>query len=238
MRAQVSFGRSTITFTVERSSRRRTVTIGVTPGGSVEVKAPTHVELDRLQAVVKSKGSWVLQRLAEMSEVQKVPASRQFVSGMSVRYLGRQYRLKLLFSQKRCSVSLRGGYLVVTLDDPKHCAVKVRRLLQEWYRTRARERLPERVALMASRVRVTPTGVLVRDQASRWASCSARGELRFNWRLMMAPMPLVDYVVAHELCHLRIPNHSTAFWKLLGRVLPDQMARRERLRREGGTYSL
>ena len=88
----------------------------------------------------------------------------------------------------------------------------------------------ERVALFAGRLGDASPTVLIRDQAKRWGSCSRKGELRFNWRVILAPLPLVDYVVAHEVCHLKLKNHSAAFWRLLRRLLPDYERRRERLR--------
>lgn len=83
-----------------------------------------------------------------------------------------------------------------------------------------------------------PQAVYIRDQRSRWGSCNLKGELRFNWRLMMAPSPLLDYVVAHEVCHLLIFDHSPAFWRLLGKIMPDYEERRRRLALTGHQYEL
>lgn len=103
----------------------------------------------------------------------------------------------------------------------------------DWYRAHAKARLPPRVALWAATLDVEPTDVLVRDQRKRWASCDERGVLRFNWRVIQAPMRLVDYVVAHELVHLRHREHTPAFWARLGTVMPDYEDRKEALRRLG-----
>lgn len=110
----------------------------------------------------------------------------------------------------------------------------VRGLLVAWYRARAAEKLPERVAVWAEKVGVQPGAVLIRDQKKRWGSCDAKGNLRFNWRVVQLPMRLVDYVVAHELVHLMHPDHGRAFWALLGRVMPDHELRRTMLVRFGG----
>lgn len=110
---------------------------------------------------------------------------------------------------------------------------RVRPLVVQWYREHASARLPECVALWSGKVGVTAPEVLVREQQKRWGSCDAKGHLRFNWRIIQAPMRLVDYVVAHELVHLLHPNHDTAFWATLGKAMPDYEDRRQALREFG-----
>jgi predicted metal-dependent hydrolase len=114
----------------------------------------------------------------------------------------------------------------------------VRRALTKWYRRLAGKRLPQRVEIYATRAGVACPPVLIRNQEKRWGSCSSKGELRFNWRIIMAPMSLVDYVVAHEVCHLEVRDHSPTFWRLLGTILPDYEERRARLRVKGRLYRL
>ena len=120
----------------------------------------------------------------------------------------------------------------------RHSRAEIRDLLVKWYKDHARLRLPERVAIFAQRVGSPVPPVYIRDQQKRWGSCSRKGELRFNWRIIMAPMSLVDYVVAHEVCHLKVHNHSSAFWKLLRKLMPDYEIRRERLRVLGVQFLL
>jgi hypothetical protein len=109
----------------------------------------------------------------------------------------------------------------------------VRKAVVTWYRHHAAERLPERAAIWAKKMGVPVPVVLIRDQRRRWGSCDPKGNLRFNWRTVQAPMRLVDYVVAHELVHLGHRHHTAAFWAALGRVMPDYEARREALRGMG-----
>ena len=104
---------------------------------------------------------------------------------------------------------------------------------QAWYRAHAAVRLPERVEPWRARLGLAPAGVLIRAQEKRWASCDVTGVLRFNWRIVQAPVSLIDYVVAHELVHRLHRHHTPDFWATLGRVLPDYEDRREALRRMG-----
>ena len=109
----------------------------------------------------------------------------------------------------------------------------VHRAVVGWYRERAQKHLAARAAFWGQRVGYSATTVLVREQRTRWGSCSADGTLRFNWRLIMAPPELVDYVVVHELTHIRVRNHSAAFWRELAKTIPDHLPLRARLREFG-----
>lgn len=119
-----------------------------------------------------------------------------------------------------------------TLSEPMGREVALA-AVADWYRAHARARLPKRVALWSTKLGVEPSAVLVRKQRKRWASCDDHGVLRFNWRVIQAPMRLVDYVVAHELVHLRHRDHTKAFWARLGAAMPDYEPRKDELRRLG-----
>jgi predicted metal-dependent hydrolase len=194
--------------------------------------------MGRLDEVVKTKGPWIQRQMLEFSELGAGPVPREFVAGESYDYLGRRYRLKLERSSEITtpSASLHGAFLTIALargDNAERRNALVRRAIVSWYRRRAHRRLPERVEIYASRAGVRPPPILVREQEKRWGSCNKEGELRFNWRVMMAPVSLVDYVVAHEVCHLIVRDHSTRFWRLLRTILPDYEERRARLRVAG-----
>jgi predicted metal-dependent hydrolase len=234
----VPFGRSIIDYRVEPSARRKTVTIAVDPHAGVVLKAPANATMRRLDEVVKTKGPWIQRQLLEFREFGPGPVPKEFVAGESYAYLGRNYRLKIERSSgtAKPSASLHGAFLAIALprgDIEEQRNALVRRAVVSWYRKQAHRRLPERVEIYASRAGIRPPPVLVREQEKRWGSCNSKGELRFNWRVMMAPVSLVDYVVAHEVCHLVVPNHSTRFWMLLRTILPDYEERRTRLRVDG-----
>lgn len=234
----VPFGKSVIDYRIERSGRRKTVTIAVDPSAGVVLKAPAATSIIRLDAIVRTKAPWILQRLVEFRELGSAPAPKEFVAGECYSYLGRSYRLKLDRTSEvsRSQATLHGGFLTVSVPrggSAEQRDVLVRRAVVSWYRRQADRRLPERVEVYTSRAGLQVPPVLVREQEKRWGSCNSKGELRFNWRVMMAPMSLVDYVVAHEVCHLVVRDHSSRFWKLLGTLLPDFEERRARLRVDG-----
>jgi len=237
---EITFGTRTIPFIVERSARRETVSISVDLADGVIVKAPEGLDSAAVDEVVRNKAPWVVQRLAAFEELGPVPEPHEFMSGETFTYLGRQYRLLVRpeAGRRGASVKLKGAWLEATVPAQGEQAPLVHQALQAWYRRLAAQRLPERVRLYTGKLGIDEPAVLVRDQQKRWGSCTAKGELRFNWRIVMGPMSLVDYVVAHEVCHLVVANHSAAFWKLLGTILPDHEARKERLRVEGLRFRL
>ena len=232
-RDSVMFGHTEISYRIVRSARRKkTVTLSLDADG-LTVRAPARFPAERAREVVRKRGAWVVSKGAQLTEMHaRREAPRELVNGETLRYLGRQYRLKRVEGLNKAR--LRGGYL----EAPQGGADEVREALTAWYKERAAARLPERVALYGPKLGVRPHKVLVRDQQKRWGSCNSRGELRFNWRVMMAPMSLVDYVVVHELVHLEHMNHSKTYWQRLGQILPDYRERRARLTELGVTYTL
>ncbi len=241
---QLVFGSTVIEYTLRRSRRRRkTVEIAVDPVDGVLVAAPAFATNAEVESIVRRRAPWIVRRLAAVENGDGAAPRREWVTGETVLYLGRQYRLRFVDGDGLIpsAVRLTGRWLEVRLAEPgKETAEKqhVIQAVEQWYRKRAESKLRQRVDLYAPRLGVRPKEVLVRSQTKRWASCSPDGTLRFNWRIVMAPLSLVDYVVVHELCHLRYPSHDKRFWLLLATVIPDCEERRNALRQNGVQYSL
>lgn len=236
-RSSVRFGKTNIPYFIRRSPERKTVSIAIHPGVGVVVTAPITAAEAKLDTVVHGKARWIVEKLHRARDLQPGIPKRELVDGETFLYLGRQYRLKVVRGTRNASTGLHGGRLVVALPGVRKgsagAAKTLRKALVEWYRLKAVERLPERAEHWAGKLSITPPRVLIREQSQRWASCDRSGAVRFNWRIVQAPMKLVDYVVAHELVHLEIKEHSPAFWARLGQVLPDCDFRREQLRKVG-----
>lgn len=234
---EIALGPEAVNFTIERTGRRKTVSLSYGADG-LRVLAPTDMADDAIVAIIRSKARWILAKKALMDERGGAHAQHEFVSGESFSYLGRRYRLSVVPGPSAAvtKVTLRGGYLVApVLPDlaPDLRRLSVRSGLKRWYHDHARIRLPERTRIYAAKLGIDPPKVLITNQEKRWASCDTSGSLRFNWLLMMVPLRLVDYVVAHELCHLIEMNHSPEFWKFLRIIVPDY-EERERLLSENG----
>ena len=214
-------------------SARRTLGISVTPDLRVVVQAPSGSEPAAVEARVKRRADWVIRQVRYFEQFQPMPIPREYVSGESHLYLGRQYRLKV--RRGPAEVKLLAGCFWVTLRPP-FPALLIERLLYGWYRARAEAVFARRLQRVLSEMPELRKGELaysVRRMRTRWGSCSPDGRLTFNIELVKAPLSCVDYVLVHELAHRLIPNHGRAFYGLLRRCLPDWRERRERLNHVG-----
>ncbi|MDP6374107.1 MAG: SprT family zinc-dependent metalloprotease [Vicinamibacterales bacterium] len=229
----ITFGDTRVPYTIRRSTRRRkTVAVSVDPNEGVLLVAPAGLATTRLDSVVRQKARWIIRRLRQIQSNGTPLALREFVSGESVVYLGRHYRLKVA-PHGTVEAKLRGGWLHVAVPRGSRDTALIRQAVVSWFRQHAAERFPERVEAWRRKVGVPMPRVMTVEQRKRWGSCDQRGTIRLNWRIIQAPMRLVDYVVVHELVHLRYRGHGRDYWQALGKVMPDYERRREELRRLG-----
>lgn len=223
------YGTTRIPYTLRRSERR-TMSIEVKPDGSVLAVAPIDAPEHEIRWKVEKSGAWILRQQRELAQLPPPLPERQYVSGESWRYLGRQHRLRVIIGTQE-GVRVTRGELLVTAKTPE----RAENVLNSWFRNRAQSLLAERMSVClerASHYGIEHSGdFALRQMRTQWGSCTKVGKLNFNPRLVQAPKECIDYVILHELCHLREFNHSAAYYRLLGRVLPDWKKRRERLNR-------
>jgi hypothetical protein len=226
-----SSGEEMLTYTLRRTARRRTVGIYVEPDRRVTVLAPTAADTESVERILRRRLPWIRRQRRELEALPPPSPPRQWVAGETHRYLGRQYRLKLVVGADR-SVKLAGGHFLVTLPEPKDRGA-VRRLMEAWYRSRARQQVTERAARLLKattwlELTELPT-ITIKALTHRWGSTTKAGRITFNVDVVKLPAACLDYVIAHELVHLKIPNHSPAYWRMLGRVMPDWERWRKKL---------
>lgn len=225
----VAYGDERIGFALRRQPRLKAhVAIHVMPDGAVLVDAPEGSELRAVKQAVRQRAPWVWRQLEAQRERQRHVLPREYVSGETHFYLGRRHPLKVLVAPRaEAGVRLWRGRLEVTAPGPD----AVRGLLEAWYRARAKAVFERALADMAARLRLPPALPAWRLLAMRtqWGSCSPKGELLLNPLLVKAPRSGIEYVLAHELCHLKEHNHSERFYRLLGAALPDWERRKQEL---------
>ncbi len=215
---QIQLDGRTITYTVRRSGRARSVRLRITPHAGLEVVLPTGVNGLDIEGLLRERAAWILKHTARMPSPE---TGRAFTAGARLPFLGRDYTLEVITRPHgRPSVVQQADRLVVRLPAPA-APDEVRAVLESWYRAQARRYLTARAAELARQHGFTYQRIAIKDQRTRWGSCSSRGNLNFNWRLMLAPPAAIDYVIVHELCHLHEMNHSRRFWTLVGRCCPD-----------------
>ena len=215
--------------TAGRSQHR--VAIHVDPDGRILVDAPQHATDAEIRLALTKRARWVQNRLQEIDDSRRHVLPREYISGESVYYLGRRYRLKVLPTEDSPAVRLRGGYLQVAINSRNPADVRV--ALHAWYRARAKRVLQMRLEDVCHRLpwikKLPPTSL--RLMKARWGSCSPTGHLTLNPDLVRAPRECIDYVIAHELCHLRVHDHSPRFYHLLEATVPNWKEVKSRLDR-------
>jgi hypothetical protein len=211
-------------FEVRRSARRKTLGLTVDRAGDLVVHAPHSATEEELRRWVGRKLVWVHQKLALKKELTGAIQHPDFVSGESIFYLGRNYRLKLVGDQDE-PLRFDGQWFHLRRADRPDATQHFRR----WYVGTGIPWLRKRVAAWQPRVDAAPTRVSVGDLGFRWGSCGKNGVLHFNWRLLQLPVRLVDYVIVHELVHLQERNHTARFRRIMDRVLPDWRQRKSEL---------
>ena len=226
----IAYGTTTIHYELIYA-KRKTLAIHVYPDGHVEVKAPLGTPLERVEAAVHKRASWIVRQQKQFQIYAKPnPLPRRSVSGEAYRYLGRQYRLKVIEDQVE-RVQLSRGFLTVFVRQVENKAW-IAVLVDQWYRAQAERVFAERLDVCLARVEslgIARPELSIRAMKTRWGSCTAKGHILLNPKLMQMPKDLIDYVVLHELCHLKELNHSAAFYALLDRVLPEWRKRRQKL---------
>ena len=227
------YGKRTIYYTVARTSRE-TLAIHVHPDQSVDVRAPHDATAEQIRAKVKKRARWIVKQQDDFADFVQPRIPREYVSGETHRYLGRQYRLKVISIDKQEPerVKLIGPYFRIYTHG-KGEASHVKAQLDTWYRTHAKTKFAERMGAAYDTMRrygIEKPPLRVRRMEKRWGSCTAGGTILLNLDLIRAPRLCVDYVVIHELCHLKHPHHGPAFYELLAKVMPDWKAQKARLR--------
>jgi predicted metal-dependent hydrolase len=214
-------------------SDRRTVAIIVHGDGRVTVRAPRRATQAEIERFVLEKQSWIEAKLEEVRRRASQRPARAFTGGESLPYLGRLYPLEIV-PQARPALRFTGDRFLLA----QSAQTRARETFTAWYRARAREVIEERARLLASRFGLRYETLRITSARTRWGSCSSRGTISFAWRLVMAPLPVIDYVVIHELAHLVERNHSSRFWARVSSMLPDYKENVAWLKKNGHLLTL
>jgi len=216
---------TSLAYSIRASARRRTLGLELRADGSLTVATPRGLSLATIRAFVASRRAWIDAKRALLTP--PTPPRAPIEHGARLPYLGSELALNVSIAPaRRAACRCESGRLEVNV--PHDTAL--RPAVEAWYRRAAATHAAARLAHFAPLVGRGARKLVIRAQRTRWGSCSARGTISLNWRLMQAPPEILDYVVVHELCHLLVPNHSPRFWAEVARVLPDWRRQRVALR--------
>ncbi len=226
-------------YNIIRSGKRKTVSIVIRTNNTIEVLAPSRAPTIVIDQFVRSKSAWIKRKLHFNREIRSNYKAKQFVAGELFQLLGTS--LTLVIKSGKRSVVHSDNELIVSLPttlSPEKREATIKNMVQIWYRDQADIYLAQRCEELGKRVGKIALLVATKSYKSRWGSCHQDGRIYFNWRLMMAPVWVVDYVIVHELCHLAHHNHSREYWSLVESIMPDYRHAKTWLKINGDTLAL
>lgn len=218
---------------IKRSNRTKTLSINIERDGSVNVIVPSDLEESKIMEIVKSKEYEIHKQITKNKELNKERIDRKFVPGQSFLYLGKSYNLYIDEEQAE-PLKLRNGKFILaskSLDKAEEVFIK-------FYKKMGKPILEKRVTFFKKFIKEKPNELKIVDLKTRWASCTPSGNLNFHWKCFMAPLSVLDYLIVHELVHLKHLNHSRQFWDEVSIIIPDYKIHEEWLRKNGVTMTL
>jgi predicted metal-dependent hydrolase len=203
---------------------RRSVALQINREANLIIRAPLHATEDYISHVVDQKRNWITKKIAQISRDRQLFKPKAFITGESFLYLGNNYKLFVLDNQN-IPLFFNWGFFLSS-----KCQHKAKSIFLRWYKEQARSKITELANQYAAKTGLKYNNLRINSAETRWGSCSRKGNLNFCWRLVMAPLPVVDYVVAHEISHLEHPNHSKKFWNKVAELAPEYKQHRKWLR--------
>lgn len=218
--------------------KRKTVEIRIEPSGMVRVRAPKGSDESKVLELLESKSNWIIEHMDKYFEAKEKKTESDYEAGDMYKVLWKSYELKVVINSDifKAEVKLSDKFILVEAktEDKEIIASAI----DTFYKREARKIIKDRVKIYQKHFKVKPKDITFKNEKSRWGSCTSDRVINFNYRIIMAPLNIVDYLVVHEMCHLAHMNHSKSFWTLVGSILPDYKESREWLKYNGFTLNL
>lgn len=207
-------------------SKRRSVALIVTQNEGLVVRAPIKASANYIDSLIRKNFEWINRKIQEIKSKPQIIA-KKFVDGENFLYLGKNYQLKII-EDRGVALKFEEGFILNRL-----LRYKAKDLFTSWYKKEAKKIISQRVRFYSQKTGLKYKKIRITNANSRWGSCSAKNNLNFTWRLIMAPLSIIDYVIVHELSHIEHKNHSDSFWKKVIEILPDYNSPKKWLKKNG-----
>lgn len=232
MNGNILYKNIPINFEIEYK-KRKTFAIEIIPPNKIKVKSPRGISKSKIEELVHSKANWIIKKLEEFKDIEHMQIERRFVDGEIFMYLGKEYILKITQDKnlKKAEVSICNEFIHV--KTPKIEIEIIKKIMIEWYKIECDKKIRERIEVYGQKLGEMPRIIKVKEQKRRWGTCTSRRDVLFNWKCIMAPIDVIDYIVVHELCHLVHMNHSANFWSLVKSNFPHYEEKKQWLRKNG-----
>jgi len=201
--------------------KRKTLGIYIDVYGNIEIRVPVKTKQDQIDQLIESKWAWILRHLKEQKEKTKGFKEKTYDATEEMLFLGKHYPMEIIVedSLETASVQLRSEGFIVRLPEQDEEVIK--KLFTRFYKQQCKKLVEQRIHFWQPQFKIKPRKVSIRANKKHWGSCNSNRELTFNWRLAMAPLEVIDYVVVHEMSHMVHMNHDRSFWRLVGSFMPD-----------------
>ncbi len=232
-----------VLYTLHRKKGRRRITLYIEPSGKLRLNAPLRTRMQTIDQFLLHSQDWLAGKLAEVQKNSAPHFPQTLNEGATVYYLGDAYQLTVTNDTTKQTCRIKDGWLEINL--PQSAAVSDAELQEEirleiilWYKKQARNILKERTELWATQMGLKYRSIKITSPTRQWGSCSAQNDIRLNWRVMMAPLFVIDYLIVHELAHIRHKNHSVHFWNYVANYIPDYQTRQQTLKHMDAGFSI
>ncbi|WP_252225879.1 SprT family zinc-dependent metalloprotease [Clostridium sp. ZBS2] len=211
--------------------KRKSICIKIDINGEVQVVAPIRTSKEYILNFVNSKHDWIIEKRRELKTVLNKKVKREFINGGTFMYLGKEYPICLIFNDKvkKISIDFINEHSTTNIEGISKFLIntntyeneKLKKALEIWYRSKTLDIVKERIRVHKLEFKDKITKVTIKEQKRRYASINIKNETYFNWRISMAPLEVIDYIVVHEMCHMDFRNHSKQFWNRVEEVMPN-----------------
>lgn len=208
-------------------SNRKSIGITIERDAQVVVNAPIDLDEQTIEKHIYKKRFWIWEKLAIKNEAQENIVQKQFVSGESFSYLGRNYRLQIV--DDNSELKLKNGWFILGTKKQK----KAKEIFKAWYGEHLKTKIAQRLKMICEKSNIIQPDFRIMELGFRWGSCTKEGILNFNYKIAMAPIGVIDYIIIHELVHLKIHTHNEKFWKEVSRMMPNYLEKKEWLKQNG-----
>ncbi len=218
-------------YLIKSSKVRKTVEINVDKNSGLVIYAPSRFSQIELEDILTQKSSWIQDKLGKVEDVKPLPAPKKFVDDEKFLYLGKSYRLRIISDPNKVSDALKlyRGNFILNVDEIQNTS-KLKDIFINWYLEKAKKYILKKVDFYSKVLSKQPSDVVFTDFKSKWGSCDPDGVIKYDWRIILAPKEIIDYIIAHELSHLISLTHDEKFWTTLAGIIPDFKEKEEWMR--------
>ena len=232
MNRKIRYGNSTIQYSIIRSKRRKTSQITVDKD-NVIVRTPKSKSLKEIQNIMRNKAQWVFRKQLEFQKIKPSIRKISYSAGSTLPYLGKNCLLDIKTAQKKNSIKYKAKKFLVLIKGNKASKKAIKKLYEDWLKIKAEKVFQSKIKKFSKKTQLVPKKIVIKNLKNRWGSATSKGVVNLNSHLLKAPNDIIDYIIIHELCHLKIKNHSFRYWNLVRKFVPKYEEKKAWLEKNG-----